>query len=165
MVVVLSVVEVGLRVEYLLVNEFLVLFESLLDHCLLHRRQIRVRLLGFFFEVRQEVRPHINQRLDNHFDVALLVYERIASSSVIELGNCVAQFLFNVSLLVVFLHLQSHPLEVHCARLARVTVVRSVNTHVQDHLLVLRDVLRKLFRLNSTFERSNQLEILRDVCR
>ena len=130
MVVILSVVEVGLGVKYLLVDEILVLFESLLDDGLLHGGQIGVWLLGFFLEVGQEVCPYINEWLDNDFDVALLVNKWVASGSVVELSDCVAEFLLDVALLVVLLHLQSHPLEVHRACLARVAVVRSVNAHV-----------------------------------
>jgi hypothetical protein len=130
---------VGFGFFNLLRNQFFVLFETLGDNLL-------------FADEWQEICPGCEERLNNHLDVPDLVLEGVANRSVITICHDVAHLLLDVALLVVLFHLGSHPLEIHDAILARIAVVRCVNTHVQQHLLVLIDVLRELFGAESSFE-------------
>jgi hypothetical protein len=82
--------------------------------------------------------------LDNDFNVADLVLEWVTCGSIEEWRNGVAHFLFDVTLLEVLFHLSGHPFEIHDAALARVAVVRGVEAHGQDHLLVLSCGFREL---------------------
>ena len=162
MIVVLGVVEIGLRVNNFPINELLILVKSSSDHGFLYCWEIRVELLCLLF-LDQEVGPDAEEWLDDDFDVPSLENEGIACASVEELRDSILQLFLDVSLLVVLFHLKRHPLEIRRRTLARIAVVGRVDAHVQDHLLILRRVLREPLGRLSALERADFFKVVRNV--
>jgi hypothetical protein len=105
-----------------------------------------------FSENRPEFAPGVHQGLHYHINIPLLVFEWITFCSVIEGCNGVVQLSLEVSLLEVFLHFRSHPLEVQDRALGRVGMICGIHSHVEDELLVFHGIFREFLRRASTFE-------------
>ena len=97
--------------------------------------------------------PRVKQRRRYHIDVAQLESERVARGSVEERSDSEVKLALEVTLLIVLFHLDGHPLEVKDGGLGAGGVVRAVQDHVHDQLLVIHRVFWELFRRHSALER------------
>ena len=84
--------------------------------------------------------------MHHHVDVAKLVLEGVAHSSVKERSAGKFQLTLKIALLIIFLHFVIEPFEVQDGALAGRAVVRGVKTHIQNQLFVFCLVVRELFR-------------------
>ena len=90
--------------------------------------------------------------MHNDVNVAKLILERVADRSVKERSTRKLQLTLKISLLVILLHFIVEPFEVQNWALARGTVVRSVQTHIQNQLFVFCLVIWELFRAQSALK-------------
>ena len=96
--------------------------------------------------------PCFIERDRDDVDVPKLEFEGVACSSIEEGGDREVKLALKVTLLVVFLHLYSHPFEVENRAFGWSCMVGAIKRYIHYQLLILLSVLRELLRSDSALE-------------